>query len=170
MTAGVVLVIVDSDEQSFPVHSKLQWHLFMLVQTWKMRVKSFSDVLVVSDLPHFQNIQGCCGWLDILKCRCREKDWRMFGSHKPSFLRKAFHREPSHAQDIPLKAQKFHLLLFENKNVIHMMYRRFSNAYLHSYSSPLIEMIVLEKSLSIPSMIGLWSPSLHCKLPHWTFL
>jgi hypothetical protein len=42
--------------------------------------------------------------------------------------------------------------------------------YLHSYSTPRIEIIVLENSWSIPSIIGWWSPSLHCNDPHWTFL
>lgn len=42
--------------------------------------------------------------------------------------------------------------------------------YLHSYSTPLIDIIVRELSWSIPSMDGWRSPSLHCSVPHITFL
>lgn len=45
-----------------------------------------------------------------------------------------------------------------------------ANTYLHSYSTPLIDMIVLEFNWSIPSTDGCRSPSLHCSDPHTTLL
>lgn len=43
--------------------------------------------------------------------------------------------------------------------------------YLHSYSTPLIDMIVLELIWSVPGGLDGWrSPSLHCNAPHFTFL
>lgn len=47
-----------------------------------------------------------------------------------------------------------------------------SNAitHLHSYSTPLIDMIVFELKWSKPAIFGWRSPSLHCNEPHLTFL
>lgn len=44
------------------------------------------------------------------------------------------------------------------------------DTHLHSYSIPLIEIIVLKYWCSLQSSTGVRSPSLHCSEPHWMFL
>ena len=50
------------------------------------------------------------------------------------------------------------------------MQHKYECTHLHSYSFPLMEMIVLEYNWSLQSITGDFSPSLQCNEPHCTFL
>lgn len=125
--------------------------------------------------PHFRSTPDCCDCWDTWSGRCTGRCWRTTGSRRSDCPRTASPRAPGQTAPWPRPPStsrkstcgEWGFLRFSGE--VRMLPSRY-DTHLHSYSIPLIEIIVLKYWCSLQSSTGVRSPSLHCSEPHWMFL
>lgn len=150
-------------------------HFVLFWKRFRSDIKRF-DLLLVRSIRH------CYRSLGISFDRCTEIYWHTIDLHTPNLFRMVNHRALNRLQyNHVLEPVHLSLCVYENKvhqflwlNVLFGGNHNkcvFLFTHLHSYSTPLTPMVVLELVISIPfTELGCRSPSLHCNEPHFTFL